>query len=748
MDLSQLPNPYDFANPINDPELFAGRAKEIREIEYYLDHASRAPRPINLAILGERASGKTSVLNMIEVKAEARGMMVVRVDLDEGDAHTELAFFLKVFDSMLITACSLDAYAGLVGRTYDCYRDMVDAYEIPSNKEFCSFIFPIQFAKAMASGNSGASVSDTSFKRDIASIREQVDRPIVILFDECDVLATSRVHLEKLRNVFMNTPGFMLVITGTPRLFPIIDDVFSPIIRQFKSIEIGPFDEEDDTEACIRRPLEKAGIPDPADLFDFETYQEVQEVHELAGGRPYEIQLICHFMFRRVQQGRARRMRLTLEVLDAVLDELHAGRDIWTRPVVAAVRNLGQEGLEALRLLCPSNGHATFEQLWFVNYVLWGEAQRTKDELSAALARLEAMGVLSVDDGIISFSGDGFDRLYCRYFAKRHGVPLLIPDVPFWIHLAISVSAAVQVLSGDEGIEPFRAIGIGPRAELEVGDVLAAMLDGPSPATAFDSDVDLALDVYLCSMELRPRDHFDVATVTVTTPWTVVRRWFHRDVNDDTPGSHTALRDLPMILEEPSRRALGLDGRIDVRIDTFPVPSLEQIAPQIDAMDDPGIKVYLAARHAELMWECYVERGDHRGALANGQLAHRYEPERPLIANNLGYVMLASNDLEQAQELFETAERLYADPRHKALPHYNLGVLSAKRGDSRRALDYFRAVADQLGDADSEYRVMVRLIVPKLTPDGSGLDFEELEDPDLLETAQRAIASLEGLLAH
>ena len=748
MDLSKLPNPYDFANPINDPDLFAGRAKEIREIEYYLDHASRAPRPINLAILGERASGKTSVLNMIHVKAEAREMMVVRVDLDEGDVRTELAFFLKVFDSMLITACSRDAYGGLAGKTYDCYRDMVDAYEIPSEKEWCPFMFPIQYAKAMASGNLGASVSDASLKRDIASIREEVAHPIVVLFDECDVLATSRVHLEKLRNVFMNTPGFMLVITGTPRLFPIIDDVFSPIIRQFKKIDIGPFDEQIDTETCIRRPLEKAGIPDPADLFDFETYHDVQEVHELAGGRPYEIQLICHLMFRRVQEGRAARMQLTLEVLDAVLDELHAGRDIWIRPVVAAVRNLDQAGLRALRILCGGNGHATLDQLWFVEWVLRGEANWTKDRLSAALAKLEAIGVLSVHDGIINFAGDGFDRLYCRYFANRHGVPLLINDSPFWLHLALSASAAVRTLSRDKGIESFRAIGTGPRAELEIADVLAGMLDAPSVANAFDADVDLALDLYLCAMDLRPGAHFDVATVTVTTPWAAVRSWFRRSPGDNTADGHTALRDLLVILREPSERALRVDGRIDVRIETFPAPDLEEVAPQVEAMSDQTMKGYLAAKHAQLMLECYFKRGDHRGALANAQLAHRYYPEDPTIANSLGYLTLASNDLDRPQELFETAERLYTDSRHKALPHYNLGVLYAKRGDTRHALDHFEAVADWLGDTDVEQRTMSRLIVPRLTADGSALDFEELVDPDLLETAQKAAEAMQRLLAH
>jgi tetratricopeptide (TPR) repeat protein len=742
MDLSQLPNPYDFANPINDPQLFAGRADEMREIEYYLDHASKAERPINLAILGERASGKTSVLNMVHVRAEARGMMVVRVDLDEADARTELAFFLKVFDSLLTTTCSLGAYGGVAGKTYDCYRDMVDAYEIPSEKEWCPFIFPIQVAKALASGNTATSVSDTSLKRDIANIREEVQRPIALLFDECDVLANSRIHLEKLRNVFMNTPGFMLVITGTPQLFPVMDDVFSPIIRQFKKIDIGPFEEEDDTESCVRRPLEKVGIHDASELIDFDTAMDIHEIHRVAGGRPYEIQLICHFMFRHLQEGRAKRMELTLEVLDSVLEELHAARDIWTRPVVASVRGLDRRSLSALDVLCGANGHATLDQLWFVEYVLWGDDEWTKDSLAEACANLEAMGVLCLHDGVISFAGDAFDRLYCRYFAERHDVPLSIPDYPFLYHLARSLSIYLEGFN----IQAFRSIGIGPRAHVEIGEVAAAMFDPATTANAFASNPELALELYRCTLAVSDREQLDVATVTVTTPWTVVRRWFRCPPDDDDMADCAALQDLPFILAEACERALALDGRIEVQIATVPLGSVGDMSDQIEALDDIRIRQYLAWEHSRLMADCYLEGGDIEGAIFNARLAHRYDPEEWSHANNLGYVLLASDDLDEAQGALEMAELLCTDVMDKALPTYNLGVVHAKRGDTQRALRHFRMVIDQVADADPGHRQMSRLIIPVIIAEGRGTAFEELEDPDLLETAQEAAVALERIL--
>jgi len=60
-------NPYDFGKPVRDPRLFAGRQKELEEIDYYLE-LSKSAQPVfhHLALIGHRAAGKTSVLNMIE----------------------------------------------------------------------------------------------------------------------------------------------------------------------------------------------------------------------------------------------------------------------------------------------------------------------------------------------------------------------------------------------------------------------------------------------------------------------------------------------------------------------------------------------------------------------------------------------------------------------------------------------------------------------------------------------------------
>src|SRR6266568_7027867 len=115
MELIKTYNPYDFSNPVSEASLLVGREKEMDEIKYYLDNTKTAPRPINIALLGQRASGKTSILNITQHEAKARGFCTVRINFDEDDARHQLAFFYKLFDSILAEACQCGAFAGIDG---------------------------------------------------------------------------------------------------------------------------------------------------------------------------------------------------------------------------------------------------------------------------------------------------------------------------------------------------------------------------------------------------------------------------------------------------------------------------------------------------------------------------------------------------------------------------------------------------------------------------------------------------------
>src|SRR5689334_3965796 len=110
--LREYVNPYDFANPVGEERLFFGRTTEIADITYYLNHAQRTNRPIHLAFVGSRASGKTSFLNITELEAKRRNFCTVRINLNEGDVETDLDFFRKLFHSIAMASFASGAFGG------------------------------------------------------------------------------------------------------------------------------------------------------------------------------------------------------------------------------------------------------------------------------------------------------------------------------------------------------------------------------------------------------------------------------------------------------------------------------------------------------------------------------------------------------------------------------------------------------------------------------------------------------------
>lgn len=739
MAVSDLANPYDFANPVIDPSLFVGRTKEMKEVRYYLDQATRVPRPINLAILGARASGKTSTLNMIEIEAKERGLLATRIDLDEGDVQTQLAFFCKVFDSILTTACDSGIFGGIKGKTYEVYRDMVDAYEVPEDKTFCPFVFPMQYAKAMASGNVAATLSETGLKPDLKKILEELKSSMVILFDECDVLTKSRVHLEKVRNLFMNMPGIMLVMSGSSALFLLIDEVFSPIITQFKKIYLERFEEEQDTENCIRKPLEKMGAMDVSELFDFESYQDVKEVHNISGGRPYEIQLLCHIMFRRVQEGRAESMEITMDALDEVRMELESHQDVPARPVLTAVQDLDRKGLLALNLLCQCNGYATWKQMWFIEFVCNGEEKFTQEEFSEQFDSLREKGIITAGEkGIIDFVGDDFDRIYVKYFARRESVSLAIGDLSFKLMLLIELQ--YLVVRRLKEIRLFGGLIDGTLGEERIEEAVTMLKEQEGEKNSFKDMPGEASAAYKAMMDFRVAGSFEAARVTIRSPWSTVQQWYRfRSVE---AAKQNLLSTMQSLLSEVKERAARVDGELGIEIHELPVVPVKILREAVEASESAKVKENLSLWHSNQMFQAYLKQHNTEEAIFHGELACEYYPSFSNL-NNLGYLFMVSGNLEKAKELLQRSIEESKEPMDEALSTYNLGIVEAKENKSKSALDKFELAIDKARCFEKRKRMYACLIQPKIVD--RELAFEQVEEVDLLETAQSAACTMRKL---
>ena len=414
-------NPYDFINPIRSPDRFAGREKELKEIRYYLElSTSESPRYFHMALVGPRSVGKTSLLNMIEYIADNElGLLAFKLSLNEEIVKNDVLFFKEIFDGILTKGAERGMYGGLSGKIYRAFRQAIDTLKIEAE-------IPLLFGTAYI-GFKKENITDVAqhilihdLKKIHSEAKDKGIPTIVLLFDECDLLAQNRALLQKLRNVFMEVEGYILVISGTEKMFPAISEIFSPIPRFFKRINVGNFEEIKETEECLLKPLND----EEKKAFDKSC---ILDIHQLSNGSPYEINLIAHYMYRRWREGKNPKIQLSPEVLDDVLNELERLREAGHYEIANKIRNYWRDDLKILISLLE---FPKVPEDWLVEYMLLDEIETIqlrdvhvrKSIIKDCVKHLKKDGMIAEEDGKILFKGDQFDVLYLKYLCASKGI--------------------------------------------------------------------------------------------------------------------------------------------------------------------------------------------------------------------------------------------------------------------------------------------------------------------------------------
>ena len=139
------------------------------------------------------------------------------------------------------------------------------------------------------------------------------------------------------------------------------------------------------------------------------------------------------------------------------------------------------------------------------------------------------------------------------------------------------------------------------------------------------------------------------------------------------------------------------------------------------------------------MVDYYFDKKDLETAIFHGEMAIQYF-KKPDLANNLGYLYLVKGNLSKAGDLFEVAIEAYDTPKEMSLPQYNLGIVELKKGNLKKSLDKFILARDLISECEKKDRKMGCLIIPKSSENEKKIEYQEIQDPDLLLSAQTAIS--------
>lgn len=428
-------NPYNLGVPITHEWQFAGREKELEQIVDCLRQVIGGNR-INVAIVSEPGMGKTSLLNIVELRARTMGVLPLRINFRSEMVENELLFFREVYHTVILEGAKLGMFQMYENQVNSVINQLECARVSSENVIELPLRFPKMFVECMTT-NTNLPVTRAMLKSDlefIISEARRINYPAIAIFvDDCDHMTVA--ILEKLKGLFTEVEGFFVCLAGSGKMLQTWREVVSSMPRLFLTINLQPFSNEADTRRCVRKPLQKA------EYREIEVaYELFKELHALTSGNPYEIQMLCYLMYQQVAKGESEELTLNPAVLEAMVKQFE-----FQRPAVSdeiafqkATQRLSEEDLELASELLEFEGMTSQEEA-VCKLAFQKQTSRQLKKQGEAVQinrqKLSGLNIVELQEDTFYFRTGIFGKIYLKYFyestTKRpQRTPRLISTMP------------------------------------------------------------------------------------------------------------------------------------------------------------------------------------------------------------------------------------------------------------------------------------------------------------------------------
>ena len=359
--------------------------------------------------------GKSSLLNAVGQIAHRRNLLPVKIDLRESTVESILTFYFAVFDAAINALIDL----GAVERDHDAVESWTQHTLLGNTAHVPDLNQALSTGLLIAARMSGKAVSDiptTVLERDVAFLlalgESKNIRGIVLQLDNAGLLDDNHELAPSVMELAESSPSLTVVTAAEAA-----GRLQEAAPRAWTQIEVKPFRGAVDTLDAIMKPL-----VDAEEIELAPSLQTAKEIHDLTEGRPYEVNLVNHFVWEAITQGDQTEFKLSEAVLSRVLYELEQRGRHTSSSSVSAIRNLTDDDLRAIAELAPFEG-LTIRQL-ALGRLMFNEFDddrlaEVEDEITVQLQRLADLGVLRLDHDLFEIEGGPESRLYLRYSAEQ-----------------------------------------------------------------------------------------------------------------------------------------------------------------------------------------------------------------------------------------------------------------------------------------------------------------------------------------
>ena len=275
-------NPFNTSQTARPFEL-VNRTKETLTFESFLDSTMRRS-PVNLAIVGIRGIGKTSLLAKFEELAVGNKCIVVRLEGEEGRFDSVFKIYKEILTGINIELTKRHAARKLSKKV----EEFLERYS------FTLSVGDIGL-KIEKGEQAGEEPYPAVFREKMLEVWENVKKEtpaIVFMIDEAEYLEQIRGALMALRNTFSRLgekqAGYMLILSGRLSFHKEMSEIFSPLTRFFHPLELGPL-EEKDVRQLVKLHLSKTGVS----IED----KCVKKIAENSQGHPYVVLVMGRVLY-------------------------------------------------------------------------------------------------------------------------------------------------------------------------------------------------------------------------------------------------------------------------------------------------------------------------------------------------------------------------------------------------------------------------------------------------------------------
>lgn len=413
-------NPYNFSRPVKTLKKLGGRDMEIENIT-----ASLRGKQMSLALIGKRGIGKTSLLAATHEICLTLDFIPLTIKLDSNLVEHEYTFLIELYTGLMSL---LKEKAFISKNEYDTFVTIVDDQNLDSS-------FFLKFPKSYINFLKTKSPTATRqyIYNDLKTLQERTGKQIVILLDECNSLIKNKGLLEFLRNFLQTVDGYTLVLAGTEEFLENLNEVFEPVVREIKKIDINGFKDIEQTINFIHKCLDENDqkkLSYDVDLFE--------DLHKISEGNPYELKVLCHFLWedffktKSLEEVKEIKFKLSPQIFQKVADQMSTANPEHQKFISDATDLQHAELLAVIRLVnherLTIREKSVLSKIFEDNYSTDTVDSYEKDLRRSAMSLKKYLDI-DENDKVI-FKGEGFEKTYIKYLAQSR----LKDEDAYWIN--------------------------------------------------------------------------------------------------------------------------------------------------------------------------------------------------------------------------------------------------------------------------------------------------------------------------